>query len=80
MSDLHYYVCDNCGHIADISEGPHPANELWACADCESTALWEFTDKEKARTHAFRIMDARHAARMAGLDQARAGLEAKGNA
>ena len=58
MSDLYYYVCDNCGSMADISEKPHdPDGPTWACAECDSKALWEFTDKEKAKVHAFRIMD-----------------------
>ena len=73
---LYYYVCDNCGTIADISEGPHdPDGPTWACAECMSEALWEFTDQEKAKVHAFRIMDKRFAAQMAGLDQARAALD-----
>jgi predicted nucleic acid-binding Zn ribbon protein len=73
---IYYYICDNCGSIADITETKHPDDgPQWACADCDSTALWEFTDKDKAVLHGKRIRDARFAAKMAGLDQARAALD-----
>jgi hypothetical protein len=70
-----YYICDNCGSVADISEEPHPPTPLWVCGDCESTAVWEFTDKDKALLHSRHIQDKRFAAQMAGLDQARAALD-----
>ena len=75
---LYYYVCDNCGSIADVSAEPHAKDgPTWACADCDSTSLWQFTDKDKAVLHANRIQDKRFAAQMAGLDQARAALDDK---
>ena len=63
----YYYICDNCGSIADIAEAPH-GDVLWACGDCDSEALWEFTDKDKAMLHARHIQE----------DQARADAEKRG--
>jgi len=71
-AETYYYICDNCGSIADIGDKHPEDGPEWACADCDSTALWEFTDKDKAVLHAQHIQDSRHAARMAGLDQAQA--------
>jgi hypothetical protein len=75
MTTLYYYVCDNCGTFADITETQHPEGSGWICGDCDSEALWEFTDKDKAWVHGARIRDSRFAAQMAGLDQARARLD-----
>ena len=74
MSTLYYYICDNCGSIADIGD-KHPEGVVWACGDCGSEALWEFPDKDKALLHGRHIQDKRFAAQMAGLDQARAALD-----
>ena len=71
----YYYICDNCGSIADIATAPHPGDVTWACGDCGSEALWEFTDKDKALLHGRHIQDARFAARMAEIDRARAALD-----
>jgi hypothetical protein len=30
----YYYICDECGSIADITEQPHPPEQRWACGDC----------------------------------------------
>ena len=71
----YYYVCDNCGTYADITETQHPEYVTWACGECDSTALWEFTDKDKSWVHGQRIRDKNFAAQMAGIDQARAALD-----
>ena len=75
MSDrLYYYVCDNCGTFADISAKPH-GEVVWACGECDSEALWEFTDKQKAWVHGEHIRNKRFAVQMAQLDQAHARLD-----
>jgi hypothetical protein len=57
VAKAYYYVCDNCGSMVDISDEPHPADETWYCDDCDSTALWEFTNPINASLHARRISD-----------------------
>jgi hypothetical protein len=74
----YYYICDNCGSIADISGEPHPEEGVtWVCGDCDSEALWEFTDREKAANHARHIQDMRYAADIARLEQAKAELDGR---
>ena len=71
MSTEYIYICDHCGSIADIATEPHKeGGDVWACADCESTALWEFTDRAKAMTRANYIAERNHDERMARLDAA----------
>ncbi len=56
MSETYYYICDGCGNIANITEGePLPEDEEWACDECGSSALWEFTSKRNAMIQSNRI-------------------------
>jgi len=75
MSVAWYYICDACGSIADIGDRHPEDGPAWACADCGSTALWEFADKDEAVLYSRQIQDKRFAAEMAGLDQAKARLD-----
>jgi DNA-directed RNA polymerase subunit RPC12/RpoP len=68
--ELHYYMCDKCGSIADISNEPHSESDAWACADCGGTALWHFTDKDRAVQYGRDVQEKRHSAMMARLDAA----------
>lgn len=70
-----YYICDECGDIADISEQPHADGVQWVCehADEEEhgdSTLSVFQDKDTAVSYSTRTMNKHHAAKMARLDQA----------
>jgi DNA-directed RNA polymerase subunit RPC12/RpoP len=53
--DRWYYICDACGSIVTIEAAPIPEDQTWACADCGSDAMWEFTDKDNALRHSEHI-------------------------
>jgi hypothetical protein len=55
MADLHYYVCDNCGCLVTVTDGPIPEGEQWNCDECGSERAWEFTDKQAAYDHGAHI-------------------------
>ena len=59
MADRWYYICDHCGSIVNITvnitDAPIPEDENWECADCGSSAMWEFTNEGNAMQHAEHI-------------------------
>jgi len=48
------YICDACGALVTITNTPIPEGEAWQC-DCGCSALWEFTNADKALAHAAHI-------------------------
>jgi DNA-directed RNA polymerase subunit RPC12/RpoP len=50
-----YYICDHCGNVVTIEASPIPEGQSWECADCGSSALWEFESKENALQHSRHI-------------------------
>lgn len=55
---IFYYVCDKCGNLVTITDAAIPEGEEWECDICHGSALWEFTDKQKALSHAEHIQHA----------------------
>jgi DNA-directed RNA polymerase subunit RPC12/RpoP len=53
----YYYICDACGSIVTITDEAIADDSGWECADCGSSAMWEFTDEEKAMAHSRHIHD-----------------------
>ena len=51
----YYYICDRCGNLVTIEEQPIPEGQDWECDQCHGSAMWEFTDKDKALAHAEHI-------------------------
>lgn len=51
----YYYICDACGDLVTIEDEAIADDSGWQCSKCGSHALWEFTDKAAAMTHAERI-------------------------
>lgn len=50
-----YYICDACGSIVTITAEPIPEGDVWECADCGSSAMWEFTNETNAMQHSRHI-------------------------
>lgn len=79
---LYYYICDECGNIADIAAQPHAPEVLWICdravsADDDDddekhgeSTLSVFRDKDEALAYSTKTMNLHYAAKMARLDQA----------